>query len=95
MCEPRKQRFSLKRQASFSVNRRFNCAQRNWRSRHQAALQSIPAAKPQFEVASVKPNTDDGRMISIPLRSGDRVLMHNESGWKHEFCTRITFLITK
>jgi uncharacterized protein (TIGR03435 family) len=38
--------------------------------------QSAPA-KPQFEVASVKPNTDDGRMISIPLRSGDRVQMHN------------------
>jgi len=35
------------------------------------------SAKPQFEVASVKPNTDDGRMISIPVRSGDRVLMHN------------------
>ncbi len=36
-----------------------------------------PSAKPQFEVASVKPNTDDGRMISIPVRSGDRVQMHN------------------
>jgi hypothetical protein len=35
------------------------------------------SAKPQFEVASVKPNTDDGRMISIPVRSGDRVQMHN------------------
>jgi uncharacterized protein (TIGR03435 family) len=35
------------------------------------------SAKPQFEVASVKPNTDDGRMISIPVRSGDHVLMHN------------------
>jgi uncharacterized protein (TIGR03435 family) len=35
------------------------------------------AAKPQFEVASVKPNTDDGRMIYIRIRSGDRVLMHN------------------
>ena len=35
------------------------------------------AAKPQFEVASVKPNTDDGRMISFPVRSGDRVQMHN------------------
>jgi len=35
------------------------------------------AAKPQFEVASVKPNTEDGRMDSFPVRSGDRIQMHN------------------
>jgi uncharacterized protein (TIGR03435 family) len=41
------------------------------------SIHAQSSAKPQFEVASVKPNTDDGRMISIPLRSGDRVQMHN------------------
>ena len=41
-------------------------------SRAQSAV-----VKPQFEVASVKPNTDDGRMDVRPVRSGDRVLMHN------------------
>jgi uncharacterized protein (TIGR03435 family) len=42
-----------------------------------SSMHAQSPAKPQFEVASVKPNTDDGRMISIPVRSGDRVLMHN------------------
>lgn len=40
-------------------------------------VQAQSTTKPQFEVASVKPNTDDGRMISNPVRSGDRILMHN------------------
>jgi uncharacterized protein (TIGR03435 family) len=39
--------------------------------------QAQSAAKPQFEVVSVKPNTDNGHMDSRPVRSGDRVLMHN------------------
>lgn len=42
------------------------------RSHAQSAV-----VKPQFEVASVKPNTDDGRMDVRPVRSGDRVQMHN------------------
>ena len=41
-------------------------------SRAQSAV-----VKPQFEVASVKPNTVDGRMDIRPVRSGDRVQMHN------------------
>jgi uncharacterized protein (TIGR03435 family) len=35
------------------------------------------SARLEFEVASVKLNTDDGRTDSSPVRSGDRVLMHN------------------
>jgi uncharacterized protein (TIGR03435 family) len=39
--------------------------------------QSAVAARPQFEVASVKPNTTNGRVDSFPLRSGDQIQMHN------------------
>lgn len=38
--------------------------------------QSAPA-RPQFEVASVKLNTSNGRVDFRPVRSGDLVLMHN------------------
>ena len=39
--------------------------------------QSAAAARPQFEVASVKPNTTNGPVGFRPVRSGDLVLMHN------------------
>jgi uncharacterized protein (TIGR03435 family) len=39
--------------------------------------QTAPAARPQFEVASVKPNTTNGRMDPFPVRSGNLVRMHN------------------
>jgi uncharacterized protein (TIGR03435 family) len=42
-----------------------------------SSIHEQSSAKPQFEVASVKPNTDNGHMDSRPVRSGDRVLMHN------------------
>jgi uncharacterized protein (TIGR03435 family) len=39
--------------------------------------QSAAAARPQFEVASVKPDTVAGPPGFLPIRSGDLVLMHN------------------
>ncbi len=39
--------------------------------------QSAAAARPQFEVASVKLNTTPGPVDFAPVRSGDLVLMHN------------------
>jgi uncharacterized protein (TIGR03435 family) len=39
--------------------------------------QAAAAARPQFEVASVKPNTVNGHMDAVPVRSGDLVQMHN------------------
>jgi len=46
------------------------------------------AQRPEFEVASVKPNTPNGPFDLTPRRSGDRIIMHSELGrwWR----TRIT-----
>jgi uncharacterized protein (TIGR03435 family) len=40
--------------------------------------QSAAAVRPQFEVASVKPDTkENGHVDFLPVRTGDRVVMHN------------------
>jgi uncharacterized protein (TIGR03435 family) len=38
------------------------------------------ARRPEFEVASVKPNTPHGPFDLTPRRSGDRIIMHGELG---------------
>jgi uncharacterized protein (TIGR03435 family) len=45
----------------------------------ESQVQNAPttAARPEFEVASVKPNTVNGRTDFFPVRSGDQVRMHN------------------
>lgn len=42
-----------------------------------ALIPAVAQQRPQFELASVKQNTNNGRTDSIPRRSGDLVTMHN------------------
>jgi uncharacterized protein (TIGR03435 family) len=41
------------------------------------AASQTPSAKPAFEVASVKENTNNGPSSFVPVRSGDLIVMHN------------------
>jgi uncharacterized protein (TIGR03435 family) len=44
------------------------------------SLDLSSAQRPQFEVASVKPNTPNSPFDLTPRRSGDRIIMHGELG---------------